>query len=193
MNAASATSRPATIDAPSAALPRLTGRDPCQKLGVIPHGVPPIFIRAAILDRLLQSSDEQPDVEVGGFLLGGVFHDPEHDTLFVEICEYVQATSQLSQHHSLTFTHDSWAAVHRQIEQKFPDQKIVGWHHTHPGFGIFLSRQDEFIHRHFFQQPWQVALVVDPRQGELGFFQWQDGRIVHAGFFVVPETHRPGS
>ncbi|MGI9516618.1 MAG: hypothetical protein ACR2NP_06225 [Pirellulaceae bacterium] len=182
----SASAQPATFDAPAASLPRLTGADSCQKLGAIPQGVPPIFVHARVLDQLLQISDEYPDFEVGGFLLGGVFRDPEHQTLFVEIHEYVQATSLLSQHHSLTFTHDTWAAVHRQMEQKFPEQQIVGWHHTHPGFGIFLSRQDEFIHRHFFQQPWQVALVVDPRQGELGFFQWRQGQIVDTGFFVVP-------
>jgi proteasome lid subunit RPN8/RPN11 len=65
-----------------------------------------------------------------------------------------------------------------------PDHQIVGWHHTHPGFGIFLSRHDEFFHRNFFSQPWQVALVVDPQRGELGFFQWLDGEIVDAVFLM---------
>ncbi len=180
--------QPAINDAPAGTLPRLTGRHRCQRMGVIPPGAPPIFIHAHVLDRLLQVSDDNPDMEVGGFLLGGLFRDPEHDTAFLEISEYIQATSLHSEHHSLTFTHDSWAHVHRQIENRFPEHQIVGWHHTHPGFGIFLSRQDEFIHRHFFGQPWQVALVVDPRQGELGFFQWQHGQIVDAGFFVVPES-----
>jgi hypothetical protein len=31
---------------------------------------------------------------------------------------------------------------------------------------------DLFIHRNFFRQPWQVALVVDPQQKAAGFFVW---------------------
>jgi hypothetical protein len=35
-----------------------------------------------------------------------------------------------------------------------------------------------FIHRNFFREPWQVALVIDPRQDAAGFFVWQDGEIL---------------
>ena len=57
----------------------------------------------------------------------------------------------------------------------YPDLDIVGWYHTHPDFGIFLSSHDLFIHRHFFAQPLQVAYVVDPIRQTRGFFQWRDG------------------
>ncbi len=38
----------------------------------------------------------------------------------------------------------------------------MGWYHTHPDFGIFLSDRDRFIHEHFFSGPGQVAHVIDP-------------------------------
>ena len=38
----------------------------------------------------------------------------------------------------------------REIEANFPTESLVGWQHTHPGFGIFLSGYDLFIHRNFF-------------------------------------------
>jgi proteasome lid subunit RPN8/RPN11 len=49
---------------------------------------------------------------------------------------------------------------------------MVGWYHTHPGFGIFLSGMDLFIHQNFFTQIWHVAYVLDPRARTSGFFCW---------------------
>lgn len=48
----------------------------------------------------------------------------------------------------------------------------MGWYHSHPGFGLFLSDYDAFIQQNFFGAPGQVALVVDPVEGCLGWFQW---------------------
>jgi proteasome lid subunit RPN8/RPN11 len=62
---------------------------------------------------------------------------------------------------------------------------VVGWHHTHPGFGVFLSGYDLFIHQHFFREPWQIALVIDPQRQELGFFQWRGDRVSDCGFVCV--------
>jgi len=36
--------------------------------------------------------------------------------------------------------------------------------------GIFLSGQDLWIHEHFFAEPWQVALVIEPVTRAGGFF-----------------------
>ena len=67
-----------------------------------------------------------------------------------------------------------------------PELDIVGWYHTHPDFGIFLSSHDLFIHRHFFAQTLQVAYVVDPIRQTRGFFQWRDSALVQvSGFFLM--------
>ena len=77
---------------------------------------------------------------------------------------------------SFTYTHDSWEEITRERDRLFPDYDIVGWYHTHPSFGIFLSHHDLFIHQNFFAQPLQVAYVVDPIKQTRGFFQWRDRR-----------------
>ena len=61
----------------------------------------------------------------------------------------------------------------------------MGWYHTHPDFGVFLSGHDVFIHRHFFGQPLQVAYVVDPIRQTRGFFQWRDDALVEVGGYHV--------
>ena len=48
------------------------------------------------------------------------------------------------------------------MDAEHSEERIVGWYHTHPGFGIFLSGMDLFIQDHFFNLPWQVAFVYDP-------------------------------
>jgi proteasome lid subunit RPN8/RPN11 len=164
--------------------PPLTGRRGCRRLGVIPRLAPPIVIASRVLDQVLEYSDQHADVEVGGFLLGDWCHDSRCDLQFVDITDYVRAWQAEQAFSSWTLTHESWSRLHRQISRDYPDRRVTGWHHTHPGFGIFLSRQDEFIHRNFFGQPWQVALVVDPRRGELGFFQWCGEEIVDTGFVI---------
>ena len=105
------------------------------------------------MDQILEVSDRNRDVEVGGFLLGSVCSDPRHQQSFIAVEDYVQAMQVDSKHHSLTFTHESWSRLHTELETRHPQHQVVGWHHTHPGFGIFLSRQDEFIHKNFFEQP----------------------------------------
>ena len=53
----------------------------------------------------------------------------------------------------------------------------MGWYHSHPGFGVFLSDHDTFIHKNFFSSPGQVAWVFDPHSDEEGCFGWVGGRI----------------
>ena len=86
---------------------------------------------------------------------------------------------------SLTFTHETWQYIYEVMEQRYPGQKIVGWFHTHPGFGVFLSGHDMFIQKHFFDQPWQVAYVIDPVAQSRGFFRWEGGEVVPCEDFLI--------
>ena len=89
----------------------------------------------------------------------------------------------------LTFGHEAWQEV---LQEQCEGHRVVGWYHSHPGFGVFLSEQDKFIQRHFFDQPWQVALVLDPVQGVWGLYGWGAGEIVPwRGFDLFSSTgHR---
>ena len=73
--------------------------------------------------------------------------------------------------------------------EKYPEYKILGWIHTHPDFGIFLSEYDKFIHENFFNGENQVAYVVDPIQNIEGFYFWINGKIERCkGFFLFDKT-----
>ena len=66
-------------------------------------------------------------------------------------------------------------------------ESLLGWQHTHPGLGVFLSEQDLFIHRNFFAEAWQIALVVDPRRQDFAFFHWRQGQVRDCGFVCVAD------
>jgi proteasome lid subunit RPN8/RPN11 len=153
-----------------------------EALGTIYDDAFPIFFHEDVLEEVLDYSERDVSRELGGFLVGGIHEDQRP---YVEIRHFVPATEALSRAASLTFTSDTWANANRSVEEKYPDDIIVGWHHTHPNFGIFLSAYDLFIHKHFFGSPWNVALVVDPIKEEFGFYQWRGDEIVDCGFICV--------
>jgi proteasome lid subunit RPN8/RPN11 len=144
-----------------------------------------IVVPSSVLEEILDFCERDLSRERGGFLCGRVNSAPPRS---VEVRHFLPAVDAQSRAMSLVFTHDTWAAMTREVTQRFPNDTVVGWHHTHPGFGIFLSAYDLFIQRHFFNEPWQIALVVDPRRQELGFFQWREGRVVDCGFVCVDES-----
>ena len=143
---------------------------------------PVIYVFEDVMADILEYSESDQMREVGGFLVGGLHEDRD---LYVEVRGFLPAAMARSEVGSVTFTHAAWAAMNRQVDEQFPGEVVLGWVHTHPGFGIFLSGYDLFIHRNFFSQPWQIALVVDPTSDELSFFQWQRGRVVDCGFVCV--------
>ena len=124
-------------------------------------------------------------VELGGILLGKECVDPATGQPFVWITQSLEAKHYANTQASFTYTHDSWEEITRERDRLHPEYDIVGWYHTHPSFGIFLSHHDLFIHQHFFAQPLQVAYVVDPINQTRGFFQWRDGGMAQVGGYYL--------
>lgn len=111
--------------------------------------------------------------EVGGVLVGNIYKD-RHGP-FLEISGAIVGEHTRNEGAQVTFTHETWEQVNRVKDKEYPREKIVGWYHTHPRFGIFLSDKDKFIQNGFFNQPWQTAFVLDPVQQTEGFFFWDQG------------------
>lgn len=138
-----------------------------------------------VRDAIYQHVYTDPRNELGGMLIGD---RREHAMVIVGAIPAVGSQGDVT---SLTFTHEAWAHVWGEIDRRYPGAQILGWYHSHPGHGIFLSRHDRFIHRHFFGEPWQVAIVVDPQRHEEGLFAWQRGDLVRiAGARVDPRWAR---
>lgn len=158
------------------------GKFKVRKFGSVGDDDHLIFVESSILKKIIEYSRTNKSRELGGVLVGNYWTYNQRDYITIE--DYIEAQGE-SRSASFKFTLESWHEVGKIREQKYPDQPLVGWHHTHPSFGIFLSGMDLFIHQHFFSLSWQVALVVDPVNDTLGFFQWKKGAITTCGFYTM--------
>lgn len=127
---------------------------------------------SGVVEEIYDHVYGNPEGEVGGVLVGQI-----PDSGPVRITGAIAALRAEGERASVTFTHDAWSEVHEALERDFQGDRIVGWYHSHPGFGIFLSEHDLFIQRNFFSDPAQVAYVVDPHASTEGLFGWSGGDI----------------
>jgi proteasome lid subunit RPN8/RPN11 len=149
-----------------------------------------IFLAQPAYARIHVHAASDLDNEVGGILVGHRFRDSVTESPFLVIENVLPAlyTRQSSVH--LTFTQDSIVHYHSIIEQRFAGKRIVGWYHTHPRMGVFLSHYDTWLHNHFFPESWQVALVVDPHASHGGFFiRQKDGGLDPSRYFGFYEMN----
>lgn len=135
-------------------------------------GAQPILaIDTDVVRRIRQHARSCNTTEVCGVLIG-----QDRDGR-IEIAACIQGENAEGAGAHVTFTQDTWEHIYAVKDNRFPNERIVGWYHSHPGFGIFLSDHDTFIHRNFFSSPGQVAWVFDPQSDEEGCFGWVDGHI----------------
>ena len=123
------------------------------------------------------------DLEICGVLVGSVYQDDEG--LFVYVDAVIQGAAVRQDSAHVTFTQETWGHIHQTLEELYPKLKIVGWYHSHPGFGVEFSDMDIFIQENFFPMPTQVALVTDPLSGETSLMiNGKDGPILLDRFWV---------
>lgn len=149
-----------------------------------------IYIKQDVYKALEKFSCSDTGKELGSILLGN--YGVEHGKTHVIISDYIEAKYTDASASTLTFTHETWDYIHSEHENKFSDKKIVGWQHTHPNYGIFLSNYDMFIQENFFNLPFQVAYVIDPIQNLRGFFQWKNGKVEKLkGYYIYDDIGKP--
>jgi PGF-pre-PGF domain-containing protein len=151
---------------------------------------PDITVVGQVFSDIQEHSQTDRDKEVGGFLLGEVHWLPNQDIPIVWIDSTIRATHTNATSTRLEFTADTWIAFHQEREERFGDKKIIlGWYHTHPGHGIFLSSHDTFIHEGFYTGQQQVALVVDPIRHQSGFFKWTSNGLDSHRYYGFTELY----
>jgi proteasome lid subunit RPN8/RPN11 len=184
------TDRESCIDIGESAYPE-TGRAPLPSnfvaIGAVENDDVKVYILRDVYEEIERFARSDTARELGGILLG--LHTARADRLHVIISAFIEARYADASASTLTFTHETWDFVHREHARLHPDLKILGWQHTHPNYGIFLSNYDMFIQENFFNLPFHVAYVTDPKRNQRGFFQWKNGKVEKlSGFCVYDEA-----
>jgi proteasome lid subunit RPN8/RPN11 len=169
-----------------------------KHFAVAPYGSPedrdlPIFVDLDVLADMEDHALSDTSVELGGVLLGQTCTD-DAGRPFIVVTDSLRAQHYESTKGSFKFTHDTWEAITRERDEFPPELAMVGWYHTHPDWGVFLSGMDMFICDNFFNKPLDIAYVIDPCRQDRGMFQWTGDarqRVRRTGgFFVTASRFR---
>lgn len=138
--------------------------------------------------------------EIGGLLMGNCMHFQNKNHYIVTVEEFIPINPEFNNVYKLEFSTQSLAKELGNAQDEFPDLALVGWFHTHPGHGLFLSKPDLTIHEGFFREPYQFAMEIDSRtvNFDTGFFtRKKDGQVnnrehkkLHSTWFAWTEIEK---
>ncbi len=101
-----------------------------------------------------------PEHESFGFLLGRLLYCPWTKTSFVLMDLAWQASGPLPAREQTLAFREAWTSAWQAARRR--RLQVMGWYHSHGVLGLQLSVRDMEIHRRYFPDPWQTALIVVP-------------------------------
>lgn len=137
---------------------RSDSEDPKELPVELESKVSSITLLGSLLDEMTQHAQQAIPREAIGLLGGKEFRTNE---LLITRLLFVTEGDETS----VEFSEDDFSSFEQLLEE---DLHCVGWWHSHPGYGLFLSHTDISTHIYSFQlhQALSVALVIDPTQIE---------------------------
>ena len=107
-------------------------------------------------------------LEVMGLLLGEVRTWQGQEYILVRdiVTTDLDATSV-----SVKFDGQGFERLFESLDDVGFDYVIVGWYHSHPGYGCFMSETDLKTHGGAFISPHQLAIVIDPLNFQIEGFR----------------------
>lgn len=148
------------------------------------------FLQESTAALLAPEEDDETVPEIGGFMMGMVSIDKETEKYQVSLEKFVPITPEANDRYHIVFGGEAWTEL-AEAQDEFPHLKMVGWFHTHPGHGLFLSLPDQKIHEGHFKEPYQIAMEIDTLMPNLdtAFFTWRsDGKVNNQQDKKVPSS-----
>ncbi len=148
-----------------------------------------VYILKEAFTSLTEHLAADTSVEHGGILFGQAYTDPEQG-IYVEITAAVAAPATIGTGAHLEFTPDSWQGIMDYAKVTHPEANIVGWYHSHPNLGVFMSGTDMRTQQAFFSHPWCLSIVHDPVIEDTGYFLGAEAkRVQPVNFELVLQAH----
>lgn len=148
-----------------------TGRDDTKET---------VYISSIALLKMLKHGRAGVPMEVMGLMLGEFVDD--YTVNVVDVFAMPQSGTGVS----VEAVDDVFQAkMMDMLKQTGRDQMVVGWYHSHPGFGCWLSSVDVNTQKSFEQlNSRAVAVVVDPIQSVMGKVVIDAFRLIDTGALI---------
>ncbi|MEM1554437.1 MAG: Mov34/MPN/PAD-1 family protein [Thermoproteota archaeon] len=145
------------------------------------------YISIKALAKIENHAALNENVEVLGFLLGDFCEwNGKNYTLIIDS----QPVKSISKPDIVKPHENSLAKALSKISKTLKENIIVGWYHSHPDYGCFLSSIDIQTQKNFFSNPNHIALVIDPVRMELKLFKLIDDSYRGISFAVFEEVKK---
>ncbi len=123
----------------------------------------PIFFQQEAVIALQDHLKSSPTQAIFGFLIGDVYRDPEAGVLYTVIDKTLKLSQPIYGDKTEVVVSRLWDRMQEQLKKA--SASLLGWYHSHPGQGGFLTAHDVETHGKFFTEPWHVAVLVAAEAG----------------------------
>lgn len=152
---------------------------------------PRAYISSRAMKALMAHCEEQAKVglEALGFLSGSVFS--WKGRTYTVVRDALTAPLEATAVH-VRFDRTGFVGLFKQLDRLDYEYIIVGWYHSHPGYGCFMSGTDQQTQMAGFSERFHVALVVDPVKKQMMAFRMARGsKTLEGKDVVVPYEEVP--
>ncbi|MFK7946530.1 MAG: hypothetical protein AB8G11_02985, partial [Saprospiraceae bacterium] len=103
--------------------------------------------------------------EIGGYLLGYATQNKATGLYQLSVERFVDIEPENNNVYQIKFGGKAEQRLSYFLDA-FAEKNynVIGWFHTHPGHGLFLSNPDRELHNGLFKKPYQVAMELDSVQ-----------------------------
>lgn len=120
-------------------------------------------------------------VEIMGLMMGSLYRD---DLGTYAVVTDTATAGLESSESSVRFDKDSFEELFESMDGS-DGELVVGWYHSHPGFGCYMSDTDLRTHTGIFGGDTGFALVIDPSDGTAKMFTCENGAQADAPMVIL--------
>lgn len=149
-----------------------------------------IFLEDYVHTFLMQYSGEKEGQVQVAVLLGNGERSGGKRHLYIKSALPVEHVAE--KQGKYVFTEKLWGDIYQQCEKYFPEQEIMGWFFSKSGFAVEKTNVIEETQRTYFSGADKVLLMVEPLEGESGFFAFDGNRFTkQPGYYIYYEKNEP--
>jgi len=134
-----------------------------------------VYVYDKAIEAIKNHAAEDTRRECFGLLLGNAFIDTHRGILWILLQHSVAARNTTSGPGSVEVSKEEFRRINDEVdrirEMTNGQTRKIGWYHSHPNYGVFMSKTDRANQSRYYSQNWQLALVVDPVRDTMGFFR----------------------
>lgn len=133
-----------------------------------------IYIFEDTIENAVKHCMKYGNLEAIGLLLGRRYKYSGKEYILIE--DQIEVKSK-SSHTFVEFDREAFSHIGGVLRsENHQDDFLVGWYHSHPDFGCWLSSIDVETQATYFYERYHCALVIDPIRGYLKFFKLLEGK-----------------